>query len=331
MKRSSKKRLKNDIPIINLALQGGGAHGAFTWGVLDRLLEHDIAVEGMSACSAGAINAALLVSGFEENGKEGARKKLKEFWEGLSSRSLFSPYQRSFFDRFLTPWSLDFSLFFLPFDIATRILSPYVNFFMHQYLKNFIDETIDFKLVAQSKIKLFITSTHIQTGQGSCFENKDLSPEVLLSSMSIPTFFPPTLVNNEPYWDGSYAGNPPLRPLVVKCIAKNIILVKSTPTLRKKAPIKTADILYRVNEIAFNSALSKELEFMEIMKESNPKQGEAAQWAKVNIFPIMSSLLANIPYSTKLNLEKEFIYKLFIEGRAQAENFLNKSELFLEP
>jgi NTE family protein len=308
---------------INLALQGGGAYGAFSWGVLDRLLEESkLEIEGISACSAGAINACLLVSGYQENGRKGAVETLKSFWDKISSLSLFGPFQKSILDKWLDSWSLDLSPFFFPFDIMTRLLTPYINLLLYKELEDLLENCIHYKNIENSSIKLFITSTNVHTGLGKLFSNKDISSKVLLSSISIPTFFPATFIGNESYWDGSYSGNPPFRPLVNECTSKEIILIKTTPGYRKNVPIKTADIIYRINEIAFNMALTKEYELIKLLKNTSNINGEGARWAKIKINTIESNVLSELPYSSKLNLESSFINKLFNEGRKQASSFL---------
>src|SRR6516225_5483437 len=199
-----------DRGLVDLALQGGGSHGAFTWGVLDRLLEEPwLRIDGISGTSAGAMNGAVLVAGYTAGGAEGARAALDAFWKRVSHSARFSPIRRSPLDVMLGRWTLDTSPFYLAFDLASRVFSPYdLNFAGDNPLRQVIAESVDFALVADSPIRLFVTATNVRSGRGHVFRNAELTPDVLLASACLPTLFQAIEIDGDPYWDGGYVGNP---------------------------------------------------------------------------------------------------------------------------
>ena len=204
---------------VDLALQGGGAHGAFTWGVLDRLLEEPrLEIEGISGTSAGAMNAAVLISGQAAGGAEGAKAALEQFWRRVSDAALLSPFRRTPLDVMLGRWTLDTSPMFVTLDLMARIFSPYdLNPHGANPLRDILADCIDFYRVAKSQVKLFVTATNVHTGRGHIFRNADLTPEVLLASACLPTLFQAIEIDGEAYWDGGYAGNPTITPLIREC------------------------------------------------------------------------------------------------------------------
>src|SRR5262245_17793852 len=208
-----------DEVLVDFALQGGGSHGAFTWGVLDRLLEESwLRIDGISGTSAGAMNAVLLAGGFCAGGAEGAKSALNNFWQRVAQSARFSPIQRSPMDIFLGRWTLDTSPFYLAFDLASRLFSPYdVNLLGINPLRDVLAESVDFAQVAPPPIRLFVTATNVRTGRGRVFRNAELTPDVLLASACLPTLFRAIEIDGEPYWDGGYSGNPTITPLVREC------------------------------------------------------------------------------------------------------------------
>ena len=200
--------------LIDLALQGGGSHGAFTWGVLDRLLEESwLRIAGISGTSAGAMNAAVLADGWMEGQAEGARAALEKFWKRVSRAAVFSPLQRSPIDRLTGRWTLDTSPAYVFIDLVSRVLSPYVlNPLDFNPLRRILAESIDCDRLANSPIKLFITATSVRTGRGRIFRNAEITADVLLASACLPTMFRAIEINGEAYWDGGYTGNPTLTP-----------------------------------------------------------------------------------------------------------------------
>ena len=310
---------------IDLALQGGGSHGAFTWGVLDRLLEEPwLHIAGISGTSAGAMNAAVLADGWAQGGAEGARTSLENFWQRVSRAAALSPLQRTPVDRFMRRWTLDTSPAYILMDLTSRLLSPYaLNPLDFNPLRRILAESIDCHRLAHSPIKLFITATSVRTGRGRIFRNAEITADVLLASACLPTMFRAVEIDGEPYWDGGFTGNPTITPLVRETDAHDSILVQINPRERSDTPRTAADILNRINEISFNSPLMKELRMIALLRQvADPGTGEGARWAQMRTHRIMTDLLAKFGASSKLNAESEFLAMLRTEGRRAASEFL---------
>jgi NTE family protein len=311
--------------LVDLALQGGGSHGASTWGVLDRLIEEPwLRIEAISGTSAGAMNAAVVADGWTQGGADGARAALDTYWRRVSRAAAFSPLQRSPLDRLMGRWTLDTSPAYVAMDLMARVLSPYdLNPFGLNPLRAILTESIDFDRLAGAPIKLFITATNVRTGRGRIFRNAEITPDVLLASACLPTMFQAIEIDGEPYWDGGYAGNPTLTPLVRESDAHDTMLVQINPRERPDPPRTANEILNRLNEISFNSALMKELRMMALLRQvADPGRGEGARWAGMRTHRIMSDALANFGASSKLNAEWEFVSLLKEEGRKSADTFL---------
>jgi NTE family protein len=310
---------------IDLALQGGGSHGAFTWGVLDRLLEERwLRIDAISGTSAGAMNAAVLVSGFIEGGAEGARNALDIYWQRVAASARFSPIQRSMLDRLMKRWSLDTSPGYQIMDLLSRVVSPYdLNPFGHNPIRSILEQSIDFTHLGEAPIKLFITATNVHSGRGRIFRNREITPEVLLASACLPTMFQAIEIDGEAYWDGGYAGNPTISPLVRESEANDVILVQINPRERRETPRSANEILNRVNEISFNAPLMKELRMIALLREAaDPGTGEGRRWAGMRTHRILTDKLAEFGASSKLNAEASFLELLKDEGRKTAHEFL---------
>jgi NTE family protein len=310
---------------VDLALQGGGSHGAFTWGVLDRLLEEPwLNIVAISGTSAGAMNAAVLADGWTEGGANGARTALQEYWQRVSRAAAFSPLQRSFFDRLMGRWTLDTSPAYLTMDLMSRVLSPYdLNPMGFNPLRNILAESINFERLVGSPIQLFITATNVRTGRGRIFRNAEITADVLLASACLPTMFRAVEIDGEAYWDGGYAGNPTITPLIRESDARDTILVQINPRERTEMPRSASEILNRLNEISFNSPLMKELRMMALLRQvADPGTGEGARWARMRTHRIMTDVLAQYGASSKLNAEWDFVSMLRDEGRRAASAFL---------
>ena len=311
--------------LVDLALQGGGAHGAFTWGVLDRLIEEpSLQIEGISGTSAGAMNAAVLAQGLSSGGVQGAKRALERFWRRVSDAALISPFQRSPLDILLGRWTLDNSPLFLAMDLMARIFSPYdLNPHGANPLREILAHSIDFKHLAEAPVKLFVTATNVHTGKGRVFRNAELTPEVLLASACLPTLFQAVEIDGQAYWDGGYAGNPTITPLIRECESADTILVQVNPVERPGTPRTARDIVNRLNEVSFNATLLKELRMMAVMRDvADPGNSEGARWAGMRIHRIASATMTELGYSSKLNAEWEFLCMLRNEGRRAAEAFL---------
>src|SRR5882724_192998 len=319
------KSFNRALILVDFALQGGGSHGAFTWGVLDRLLEEPwLGIDGISGTSAGAMNAAVLVDGHAEGGAEGARAALESFWRRVSEAARFSPFRRGPLDVLLGRWTLDSSPMYVAMDLMSRMLSPYdVNPMGKNPLRAILAETIDFGRLARAPIKLFITATNVRTGRGHVFRNDAVTPDVLLASACLPTMFQAIEIDGEPYWDGGYSGNPTITPLVRECKSRDTILVQINPVERPGYPRSARDILNRLNEVSFNAVLLKELRMIALLRQlAQPGDSEGAQWAGMRIHRVASDLMLELGYSSKLNAEWAFLCMLRDDGRRAAQIFL---------
>ncbi len=253
----------SNVKTINLALQGGGAHGAFTWGVLDRLLEEEgIAFEGICATSAGAMNASVLGYGLTIGGREGARKALNNYWRRISHAAQSSPLQPSPMDRMLKDHSLRWSPAFMFFDLMTRLMSPYeFNPMNLNPLRDVVQQSVDFDVLNKQDcpVKVFLSATNVRTGKVKIFEPGQLSVDAALASACLPFMFQAVEIDGEAYWDGGYMGNPALFPLIYNCASADILIVHINPLTRNEVPKTATEILNRINEIGFNSSLMREL------------------------------------------------------------------------
>lgn len=326
--RTQQTRPQQRKPVlVDFALQGGGAHGAFTWGVLDRLLEEPwLEIDGISGTSAGAMNAAVLVHGHARAGAEGAREALATFWQRVSQAAVLSPFRRSPLDILLGNWSLDHSPLFVAVDLAARMFSPYdLSVGGTNPLVEILRDCIDFDELAQAPIHLFVTATNVHTGRGRVFKNADVTAQVLLASACLPTMFQAVEIDGEPYWDGGYAGNPTITPLVRECRSQDTILVQINPVARPGTPRSAREILARMNEVSFNAALLKELRMIALLRRvADPGNTEGAQWAGMRIHRIASEKMTSFGQSSKLNAEWDFLCLLRDEGRRAASQFLEE-------
>ncbi|WP_137124292.1 patatin-like phospholipase family protein [Roseomonas sp. HF4] len=311
--------------LVDLALQGGGSHGAFTWGVLDRLLEEDrLTIEAVSGTSAGAMNAVVLAHGHLEGGREGARAALAAFWRRVSEAAALSPLKRSPLDALLGRWTLDNSPAYLAMDIATRVFSPYdLDFGLPNPLAAILADLVDFERLPSSPIKLFVTATNVHTGRPRIFRNADLSPDALLASACLPLMFQAVEIDGQAYWDGGYSGNPTMTPLINECVSDDTIIIGINPVERPGVPKSARDILNRLNEVAFNAVLLKELAMIALLRDvADPGNEKNAHWARMRVHLIRSDMLAALGASSKLNAEWDFLTMLRDEGRAAADAFL---------
>jgi NTE family protein len=324
-KARAKSTADDNFVLVDFALQGGGAHGAFAWGVLDRLLEEPwLRIDGISGTSAGAMNAAVLADGYAEGGAEGARKALETFWRKVSEAARFSPLRRGPLDLLLGRWTLDFAPAFIAMDLMTRVFSPYdLNPGGANPLRDILGDSVHFDRLTRGPIKLFVTATNVRTGQGRVFRNSEITPDVLLASACLPTMFHAVEIDGDGYWDGGYSGNPTITPLVRECTSKDTILIQINPVERTGTPRAARDILNRLNEVSFNAVLLKELRMIALLRQvADPGSGEGAQWAAMRIHRVASDLMVDLGYSSKLNAEWQFLTMLREEGRRAAESFL---------
>ena len=318
--------------LVDLALQGGGAHGAFTWGVLDRLLEEPwLEIDGISGTSAGAMNAAVLIHGYQMGGRAGARTALETFWRRVSDAARFSPFQRGPLDVILGRWTLDSSPMYVAMDLMSRLVSPYtVNPLGKNPLREILAELIDFELLAQSPIHFFVTATNVRTGRGKVFKNDAVTPDVLLASACLPTMFQAIEIDGEAYWDGGYSGNPTLTPLIRECKSQDTILIPINPIERPGVPRSATEILNRLNEVSFNAVVLKELRMMALLRKvADPGDGEGRLWKEMRVHYVANSIMAELGASSKLVAEWSFFTYLRDEGRKAAQAFLDAHALDL--
>lgn len=315
---------------IELALQGGGAHGAFTWGVLDRLLEDDrIQIEGICGTSAGALNGVVLADGLDREGKQGARKALRRFWMEVSKAGSLSPLQRTMLDRLFGRWTLDFSPVYIMFDLMTRLVSPYqLNPLGLNPVRSLIGKLIDFDHVRHAEgIKLFVAATNVRTGKLKIFRRDEMTPDMVMASACLPFMSHAVEIDGEAYWDGGYMGNPSLFPLLEECHSRDIVIVQINPILREEIPRSAHDILNRINEITFNSSLMKDIRAIALLKkhiEIGNLEGEGYQDA---LFHRINAdvELKPLGVSSKVNTEWAFLEHLHDVGYRTATEWLDKN------
>jgi len=271
---------KGNAPRINLALQGGGAHGAFTWGVLDALLaDPRIAFEGVSGTSAGAMNAVAMAHGFAiAAGKdaierrESAREALSAFWNGVIAMGSVAQAQKAAIDIMLG----GVGLFASPANAWmnslanewTQSLSPYeANPLDINPLRDLLERQIDFERLQHAhELKIFVVATRVSTGQAEVFSGKRLSAQAVLASACLPQAFHAVEIDGDHYWDGGYSGNPAIHPLIYECTSRDVLLVQINPTHRDKLPTNSTEIMDRVNEITFNAGLIAEMRAIDFVK-----------------------------------------------------------------
>jgi NTE family protein len=324
--RSAERAQSRKPLLVDLALQGGGAHGAFTWGVLDRLLEERwLTFDGISGTSAGAMNAAVMASGHAHGGADGAHAALEDFWKRVSDASKYSPMQRGPMEILTGRWTLENSPMYMAAEMMSRAFSPYdLNPSGTHPLRQILAETVDFACLATSPIRLFITATNVRTGSGHVFRNAEITPDVLLASGCLPTMFQAVEIDGEAYWDGGFAGNPTITPLVRECKSQDTILVQINPIVRDAVPKSARDILNRLNEVSFNAPLLKELRMIALLhKVADPGHGEGALWAGMRIHRVATDRVTELDSTSKMITEWRFLCGLRDEGRRTAQLFLD--------
>jgi len=321
----------NQTRTINLALQGGGSHGAFTWGVLDRLLEEkDIAFEGLSATSAGAMNAAVAAYGLAVDGREGARTALAGYWKRVSDAASLGPLQPSPIDRMLGDHKLAWSPVFSLMGFVTRVLSPYeFNPSDYNPLRDVVEQSIDFEVLRRPDcpVKLFLSATNVRTGKVKVFAGQEISASAVMASACLPTMFHAVEIDGEAYWDGGYMGNPALFPLIYNCKSADIVIVHINPLYRKELPHAAGDILNRINEISFNSSLMREMRAVSfitgLVKQNRIVDQEIKQMLIHSIAD--DEFMAALSPTSKYNADWEFLTFLRDQGRKCANDWLAKN------
>lgn len=314
---------------INLALQGGGAHGAFTWGVLDRLLEDGrLEIEGICGTSAGAMNGAALAYGFARDGANGARAILREFWGRVAERSRFSPLQPTPLDRLVSRGDMDFSPLWLFYDTLSRMVSPYVsNPINFNPLVEVLDEVIDFGWLQQQEPshKLFVCATNVKTGKIRVFGQGEITADAVMASACLPFLFQAVEIDGEYFWDGGYMGNPPIYPLIYETDCEDVLIVQINPIAIDEVPMSATAIVDRMNELSFNSSLMREMRaiaFVQKLLAEHRLPRDRYKDLKIHTVEAEAEM-RKLGLSSKLNAAPEFLEWLFELGRERTSHFLD--------
>lgn len=326
------------IHSVDVALQGGGSHGAFTWGVLDRFLaDPGISIGGLSGTSAGAMNAVVLASGLAQGGREGAQAALAEFWNAVSRVGSRGALRYTPFDLLFQPWMPGGSTLLKFFDIVSRLWSPYqLNPLNLNPLRDLVAAHVDFDSVRRlEQPKIFVSATHVRTGSPRIFRNADLSLDAVLASACLPVLFQAVEIDGEAYWDGGYTGNPALLPLIEESEPSDLVLVQINPMERPKVPYSAYEIIDRINEISFNSSLDQELRSVALIKRLLTEEEASGHSYKANLFGKVDRLfvhrveaqkeLHGFGAASKLNSEGAFIKRLHDIGYRAADAWLEQN------
>ncbi len=316
---------------INLALQGGGAHGAFTWGVLDYLLEDGrLAIEGFSGTSAGALNAVICVDGLARGGAQEARKRLGDFWRAVSIDGKLPLLQRQIVERLLTFMPVEGTPVQAWFDAMSRYFSPYdLNPLNINPLRDVIEHFVDFEAVRRSTdVQLFVSATNVITGRLRIFPREKISADVVMASAALPLVFQAVRVDGTPYWDGGYMGNPAIFPFFRKTTTEDVLIVQINPIERREVPTSARDIMNRINEITFNSSLLAEYRAIEfvarLIDQGRLQRGVGpGEYRRVNAHRIaLGDGTKAYSADTKLSTDYDFFRMLHSSGRRAARHFL---------
>jgi NTE family protein len=316
---------------INLALQGGGAHGAFTWGVLDQLLaDGRMTIEGISGTSAGALNAVMLADGLARGGPQDARKHLADFWRAASYDGHLPDLQRGVVERLFSfvprpgtsvpPWFGAFSQLWSPYDLNPLNINP---------LKELIERFVDFDLIhADIDRHLFISATNVRTGEPRVFSRTEITAEVVMASACLPLLFRAVEIDGESYWDGGYSNNPPLLPFVRSTSCEDLLIVQINPRERDKMPVSTREIMARANEITFNAAQSAELRTIDFVNQlidqgRLPRGAGRGDCRRIRLHRIvMADMGETFDPHSRLNNDFEFFERLQKLGQRATSRFL---------
>lgn len=316
--------------VISIAMQGGGAHGAFTWGVLDKIFEDGrFIVEGVTGTSAGGMNAVASVLGLLDGGNNGARKMLRAYWTKMAEAGKSSPISCGPIDILLGKYTMYNSPGFLSFDFMSKILSPYQSNPLNlNPLKDLIEELFDFEKIQKTKqYKVFLAATHVYTGKVKVFSNPEITSESLQATACLPTMYKAVLVNNEYYWDGGFIANPVIYPLMYNCDTTDIMIIKLNPTHRNRLPITCTEISDRLNEITNNESIDREMRAINfITKLIDNGELDSKKHKRYHMHLIENEeTFQELGWSSKLNTEMAFFEHLYEEGRKTATKWIEKN------
>lgn len=312
---------------ISLALQGGGAHGAFTWGVLEKLLEDGrIEIEALCGTSAGAMNSVIVAYGLQTGGRKGAIALLEKFWMRVSQQQQFSILQPSFLDKKCGNGRLDYSPIYKMFDFYSMLYSPYqFNPTDYNPLRDTLLEFVDFEALRKNTaIKLFACATNVRTSRAKIFDMSEISVDAVLASACLPFLFKAVEIDGEHYWDGGYMGNPPIFPLIDGAESADILLVQINPIKIDKVPKSAEEIRDRINTLSFNSSLMHEMRrvnfVQKMLSDGYNMHGILRNLRIHNINPEVA--LGSLGASSKMNADWNFLQKLRQLGHAMATDWL---------
>jgi NTE family protein len=323
------------VKTVNLALQGGGAHGAFTWGALDALLEDGrVDFEGLCGTSAGAMNAAVLAYGWLQDGRDGAREALARFWGAIAAEGTLWGAVRPSADA-LSWFGVDAAMGAAAshaiVETWTRLFSPYqFNPWNFNPLRTVLERTIDFEaLSAPHCLKLFVCATNVRSGKVRIFGNGEITADSLLASACLPQLFKAVEIDGEAYWDGGYMGNPALYPLFYRTRSSDIVVVHVNPIQREQIPRTPAEIANRVNEISFNSSLLREMRAIafaaRLVDEGWLKDEFKGRVRHMLMHSIRDdAVMGDIGVASKLNPDRAFLHGLRDHGRRVAKVWLER-------
>jgi len=319
-----------ETKIANLALQGGGTHGAFTWGVIERLLEEpSFELDGVTATSAGAMNAVVLAHGLTVAGREGAISALAEFWGRVAAVACSSLLRPSWYDLMMHNRQLDHSPGFLFFEMLSHVFSPYqINPLNYNPLQSLLEQTVDFeRLRRDCPVKLFLCATNVRTGKVRVFSNEELCVKRVLASACLPNFSQAVEIDGEYFWDGGYMGNPALFPLIYGCQSPDIIVIHINPTERQEIPRTAPEIINRINEISFNSSLFREMRAIAfVTKLIDDGQITDGSLKRMLIHAIEADdVMEKLGPMSKLNADWNFLTHLRDIGRERADQWLKSN------
>ncbi len=310
-------------PHLALALQGGGSHGAFTWGVLDRLLEAGMPLAGVSGASAGAMNGAALVAGLVRGGPTGARRTLEDLWRTVAEQSLAGPLQSTPLEHLLHGWNRDYSPGIQLLKGITRVASPYqLNPTGHNPLRAVLEAVIDFDALRHaSACPLFISLTNVRSGRMALHRNRQIGVDSLLASACLPLLFQAVRVDGEHYWDGGYTGNPALSPLLLECAATDVLLIQLTPEEHDRVPTQVPEIMERINDLTFHASLVRELQLLASLQRAGRLRGMAG----IRFHQVKSEDdTRGMGADSRINAAWSFICHLRDRGRERAGQWLDE-------
>ena len=316
---------------LNLALQGGGSHGAFTWGVIDRLLEEpDLAIGDLCGTSAGAMNATVLAYGLNVGGPAKAKELMFEFWSKVSKGARMSSMQPSWYDRWLGAGNMDYSPGFLMADMVMQHLSPYqFNPMDYNPLRDIVTELVDFdRLRNCHENKLFLCATNVRRGRTKVFPLAEVTIDAVMASACLPFLFKAVTIDGEDYWDGGYMGNPPIFPLIDGSDSSDIMIIQINPIEIKQTPTTVVEIRDRVNEITFNSSLMLEMRrvnFVQKLLERGIDLDGKLHTLRIHAINPQEDI-AELNISSKLNADWDFLMYLFELGRKYAKEWLDENK-----